>query len=54
MGEMVTQGVDQREAFQFILRKGFTGVVLTGTASRTHLRQNMAAFAEAERALRAG
>jgi aryl-alcohol dehydrogenase-like predicted oxidoreductase len=34
-------------AYSFILRQKFSGVVLTGTKSPIHLRQNVAAFEEA-------
>lgn len=35
---------DRAEAFRFVLRRGFDGVVLTGTKSREHLRENVEAF----------
>jgi aryl-alcohol dehydrogenase-like predicted oxidoreductase len=39
------------EAYLFILRRPFTGVILTGTSSADHLRSNLAAFQEAQRRL---
>lgn len=44
MGSMVHSGVDKAAAFRFILARGFAGVVLTGTTSLDHLRENVAAF----------
>jgi len=38
---------DRVGAFRFVLRQRFTGVVLTGTTSRAHLRENWDAFQEA-------
>jgi hypothetical protein len=40
-------GVDKRDAFRFILERPFRGVILSGTTSREHLRENLEAFAEA-------
>ena len=42
MGAMV-----DAEAFPFLLRRRFTGVILTGTTSQEHLRQNWEAFRRA-------
>jgi aryl-alcohol dehydrogenase-like predicted oxidoreductase len=39
--------VKHEAAFRFILGRGFEGVVLTGTKSVAHLRENIAAFARA-------
>jgi len=38
----------RQEAFEFILKQAFDGVVLTGTMSIDHLRQNMADFQAAQ------
>jgi len=35
------------EAFRFVIDRGFTGVVLTGTRSPRHLRENWVAFEDA-------
>jgi aryl-alcohol dehydrogenase-like predicted oxidoreductase len=40
-GEQPVSGV---EAFRFVLDRAFTGVILTGTKSREHLRENWQAF----------
>ena len=40
---------DKREAFRFILERPFRGVILSGTTSREHLRENLEAFAAAAR-----
>jgi aryl-alcohol dehydrogenase-like predicted oxidoreductase len=40
---------DKIAAFRFVLERRFTGVVLSGTTSREHLRQNWDAFHEATR-----
>jgi len=45
MGAMVDVGADKSAAFRFILDRGFTGVILTGTVSLEHLRENFEAFA---------
>jgi len=45
MGAMVDAGADKSAAFRFILDRGFTGVILTGTVSLEHLRENFEAFA---------
>ncbi len=37
----------QRDAFKFILHQGFTGIILTGTKSPEHLKENIAAYNEA-------
>jgi aryl-alcohol dehydrogenase-like predicted oxidoreductase len=47
MGAMVHSGADKRAAFRFILDRGFTGVVLTGTTSKEHLEENWLSFAQA-------
>lgn len=47
MGAMVHGGADKREAFRYILDRGFTGAILTGTTSQVHLRENWEAFQEA-------
>jgi aryl-alcohol dehydrogenase-like predicted oxidoreductase len=39
----------KRDAFRFILQRQFTGVILTGTTSREHLRKNWAAFQSASK-----
>jgi aryl-alcohol dehydrogenase-like predicted oxidoreductase len=46
MGAMLygEQPVSREEAFRFVLDHAFTGVVLTGTRSREHLRENWLAF----------
>ena len=44
MGAMVHSGADKREAFRFIRQRGFSGVILTGTTSQTHLLENWEAF----------
>jgi aryl-alcohol dehydrogenase-like predicted oxidoreductase len=46
MGAMLygEQPVSRAEAFRYILDRGFTGVVLTGTKSKVHLRENWLAF----------
>jgi aryl-alcohol dehydrogenase-like predicted oxidoreductase len=46
MGAMLygEQPVDRETAFRFILAEHFDGVVLTGTKSAAHLRENVAAF----------
>ena len=36
----------RRDAFRFILERKFTGVILTGTTSTEHLRENWEAFQE--------
>lgn len=38
----------ERKAFEFILGQHFTGVILTGTKSIPHLRENIAAFQAAQ------
>ena len=45
MGAMVHAGADNRDAFRFILERSFQGVVLTGTTSTAHLKENWRAFA---------
>jgi aryl-alcohol dehydrogenase-like predicted oxidoreductase len=45
MGAMVDAGADKRDAFRFILEKSFQGVILTGTTSPEHLKENCRAFA---------
>ena len=47
MGAMVDAGADKREAFRFILERKFRGVILTGTTSAAHLKENWRAFEEA-------
>ncbi|HWB86389.1 MAG TPA: aldo/keto reductase [Bryobacteraceae bacterium] len=47
MGAMVHEGTGKVPAFRFILRHRFTGVILTGTTSPAHLRENWQAFREA-------
>jgi aryl-alcohol dehydrogenase-like predicted oxidoreductase len=47
MGAMVRAGADKRDAFRFILERSFQGVILTGTTSPAHLRENWRAFQEA-------
>lgn len=51
MGALVEESpVEGAEAaFRFILAQQFSGVILSGTASPTHLRENVAAFARATR-----
>lgn len=44
MGAMAHAGADKREAFRFIVDRGFTGVVLSGTTDPEHLRENWEAF----------
>lgn len=46
MGAMADNKV---AAFRFVLERPFTGVVLSGTTSREHLRENWEAFSEARR-----
>ena len=47
MGAMVDAGADKRDAFRFILERSFQGVVLTGTTSPKHLKENWLVFLEA-------
>ncbi len=47
MGAMVHAGADKAAALRFILDRGFTGAILTGTTSPDHLRENVEAFAAA-------
>ena len=47
MGAMVHAGADKTAAFRFILDRAFTGVILTGTVSLEHLKDNVGAFARA-------
>jgi aryl-alcohol dehydrogenase-like predicted oxidoreductase len=47
MGAMVDAGADKCEAFRFILQRDFQGVILTGTTSPEHLKENWRAFEEA-------
>jgi hypothetical protein len=47
MGAMVHAGADKREAFRFILERSFQGVILSGTTSPKHLKENWRAFEEA-------
>jgi aryl-alcohol dehydrogenase-like predicted oxidoreductase len=44
---MVHAGADKVVAFRFILERSFQGVVLTGTTSQAHLKENWRAFEEA-------
>jgi aryl-alcohol dehydrogenase-like predicted oxidoreductase len=46
MGAMLfgEQPVSHADAFKFVVDRAFTGVVLTGTKSRDHLRENWLAF----------
>jgi hypothetical protein len=46
MGSMLygERPVTHEEAFRFVLGHSFTGVVLSGTKSKAHLRENWAAF----------
>jgi aryl-alcohol dehydrogenase-like predicted oxidoreductase len=37
----------KRSSFEFILQRDFSGVILTGTKSSDHLRENVAAFRDA-------
>jgi len=43
-GDAGVLGATRVESFRFILQQHFTGVILTGTKSSTHLRENMDAF----------
>jgi aryl-alcohol dehydrogenase-like predicted oxidoreductase len=47
MGAMVHAGADKRDAYAFVLERRFSGVVLTGTTSPDHLRENWEAFQQA-------
>lgn len=48
MGGLVGDGAARGvEAFRTVLAADFDGIVLTGTSSRAHLAENIAAFAEA-------
>jgi aryl-alcohol dehydrogenase-like predicted oxidoreductase len=49
MGAMLYQDtpINKREAFSFILQSRLRGVILTGTKSKDHLRDNWQAFREA-------
>lgn len=49
MGALVEESPDDgaESAFRFILAQQFSGVILSGTASPIHLRENVAAFARA-------
>lgn len=49
MGALADEPV---EAFRFVLRRSFRGVVLSGTRSPEHLRKNVAAFAAARKTIR--
>jgi aryl-alcohol dehydrogenase-like predicted oxidoreductase len=51
MGRMLYENreLSKADAFAFILRKGFEGVILSGTKSPDHLAENWHAFAEAVR-----
>ncbi len=51
MGRMLYENreLTKTAAFQFILRKRFNGVILSGTKSPGHLEENWAAFGEASR-----
>jgi aryl-alcohol dehydrogenase-like predicted oxidoreductase len=46
MGSMIYDQpeVSKAEAFAFVLQRGFRGVILTGTKSKAHLAENLAAF----------
>ena len=46
MDKVDTQ-IDQEEAFRFIFRKEFTGVILSGTKSISHLKDNWEAYFKA-------
>jgi aryl-alcohol dehydrogenase-like predicted oxidoreductase len=45
---------DKRRAFEFILKRGFRGVILSGTKNRQHLHENLVAFHAAIESLRDG
>lgn len=50
MGQMIAgdgKRVSSEDAFRFVLQKKFKGVVLTGTKSPEHLRENIKAFSAA-------
>ena len=49
MGKMLYEEspISKVEAFRFILRKRFEGVILSGTKSAAHLEENLRAFEEA-------
>ena len=51
MGRLLYErrGMSKTAAFAFIASQGFTGVILSGTKSPTHLEENWLAFAEATR-----
>ena len=51
MGRMLYEHreLSKADAFAFIMRKGFEGVILSGTKSPAHLVENWQAFAEAAR-----
>jgi len=51
MGALLAE-VDKVSAFRFILDRAFTGVILSGTTSPRHLRENLAAFRGAGAAAR--
>jgi aryl-alcohol dehydrogenase-like predicted oxidoreductase len=48
MGALASGVAEQQDAFGFILEQYFTGVILTGTSSRLHLKENFGAFAAAQ------
>jgi aryl-alcohol dehydrogenase-like predicted oxidoreductase len=50
MGALITDHSDCEQAYRFILRQQFTGVVLTGTRSIQHLKANLDAFRHARAA----
>jgi aryl-alcohol dehydrogenase-like predicted oxidoreductase len=53
VGNEGAQGKDEKElAFAAILQQPFSGVILTGTKSATHLRENVASFRRALAGLR--
>ena len=49
MGRMLYENreITKADAFQFILRKGFRGAILSGTKSPVHLEENWLAFQQA-------
>lgn len=49
MGKMLyeSEAIDRKQAFAFILRHDFRGVILSGTKNRQHLRENWRDFRDA-------
>ncbi len=54
MGRLLHEAapIDKQRAFEFILKRNFRGVILSGTKNKRHLQENWLAFRDAERNLR--